>query len=133
MMIQVFAEIPQGIQTAPHELRMAAAGHQVAVREVDLTHVRDKDSLMMAFLSGLALTQSFGRNWDALYDVLTDPQQFSGRLAVVLCDYAHFKKKRAALCSELEGVLLDAQANAAEQGRLLWLLAEEPDSDTRHW
>ena len=30
-------------------------------------------------------------------------------------------------------VLLDAQQAAREQGRRLWLLAEEPDSDTRHW
>lgn len=132
-MIQVFSEAPQGIQAAPHEIRMLAAGHQVAVREVDFSHVRDKDGLMMAFLSGLALTQSFGRNWDALYDVLTDPEQFSGRLAIVLCDYAHFKKRRAALAAELEKVLLDAQQGNAEQGRMLWLLAEERDSDTKHW
>lgn len=132
-MIQVFSEAPRGIQPAPHELRISAAGHQVAVREVDLTNVRDKDGLMMAFLSGLALTQSFGRNWDALYDVLTDPQQFSGRLALVLCDYTHFKKKRPSLCAEMEGVLLDAQANAAEQGRSLWLLAEERETDMKGW
>ncbi|UTA50032.1 barstar family protein [Deinococcus radiodurans] len=52
---------------------MLAAGHQVSVREVVLTGVRDKEALMLAFLSGLGLTHSFGRNWDALYDVLTDP------------------------------------------------------------
>lgn len=132
-MIQVFSEVPQGIQTAPHELRISAAGHQVAVREVDLTHVRDKDSLMMAFLSGLALTQSFGRNWDALYDVLTDPEQVSGRFALVLRDHESFRRRNRHLGAELEGVLLDAQQAAAQQGRLLWLLAEEPDSDTRHW
>ena len=33
-MINVFAAEPEGLQQAPHEIRMLAAGHQVAVREV---------------------------------------------------------------------------------------------------
>ncbi|AXG97832.1 barstar family protein [Deinococcus wulumuqiensis] len=131
-MINVFAAEPEGLQQAPHEIRMLAAGHQVSVREVSLAGVRDKDGLMLAFLSGLGLTQTFGRNWDALYDVLTDPEQVSGRFALVLRDYDSLRRHRH-LCAELEGVLLDAQQAAREQGRRLWLLAEEPDSDTRHW
>ncbi len=127
-MSQIFDGLPSGIQPAPHDCRIIAAGYQVAVREVDLSQVRDKDSLMMAFLSGLALTQSFGRNWDALYDVLTDPQQFSGRLGVVLYDYDHLRRKNPRLCAEMEGVLLDAQRAAAEEGRLLWVLTRESDS-----
>lgn len=132
-MINVFAAEPQGLQQAPHEIRMLAAGHQVSVREVPLSGVRDKDGLMLAFLSGLGLTQSFGRNWDALYDVLTDPEQVSGRFALVLRDYDTLRRRHRPLCAELESVLLDAQQTAHEQGRQLWLLAEEPDSDTRHW
>ncbi|WP_414657134.1 barstar family protein [Deinococcus sp. VB343] len=132
-MINVFAAAPQGVQPAPHEIRMLAAGHQVAVREVSLAGVRDKEGLMLAFLSGLGLTQSFGRNWDALYDVLTDPEQVSGRFALVLRDYDTFRQRQRRLSAELEGVLLDAQQNAQEQGRMLWLLTEEPDADTRHW
>ena len=127
-MIQVFDEVPTGIQHAPHDYRMTAAGYQVAVREVDLSYVRDKESLMMAFLSGLGLTQSFGRNWDAMYDVLTDPEQFPGRLAVVLNDYEHFRRKNPKLCAEMEQVLLDTQKAATDEGRLLWLLAKERDS-----
>ena len=132
-MINVFAAAPQGVQPAPHEIRMLAAGHQVSVREVALGGVRDKEGLMLAFLSGLGLTQSFGRNWDALYDVLTDPEQVSGRFALVLRDYETFRQRQRKLSTELEGVLLDAQQAAQEQGRVLWLLAEEPDADTRHW
>lgn len=131
-MINVFAAEPEGLQQAPHEIRMLAAGHQVSVREVSLAGVRDKDGLMLAFLSGLGLTQTFGRNWDALYDVLTDPEQVSGRFALVLRDHEGLRRHRH-LCAELESVLLDAQQAAREQGRRLWLLAEEPDSDTRHW
>ncbi|EYB66654.1 hypothetical protein DEIPH_ctg079orf0038 [Deinococcus phoenicis] len=132
-MMNVFAEAPQGIQTAPHDPRIVAAGYQVAVREVDLSQVRDKESLMLAFLRGLALTESFGRNWDALYDVLTDPDARPARFALVLCDYGHFRRRQRQLGAELEQVLLGAQRDAAAQGRALWLLAEEPVTDPRHW
>nr|WP_026332167.1 barstar family protein [Deinococcus apachensis] len=132
-MMNVFREAPQGIQTAPHDPRIVAAGYLVSVREVDLSRVRDKESLMLAFLRGLALTESFGRNWDALYDVLTDPNARPARFALVLCDYEHFRKRHRQLGAELERVLLDAQREAAAQGRSLWLLAEERESDPRHW
>ncbi|MEF2277919.1 barstar family protein [Deinococcus sp. YIM 134068] len=132
-MINVFSAPPQGIQTAPHDPRIVAAGYQVSVREIDLSNVRDKEGLMLAVLRGLALTESFGRNWDALYDVLTDPQSRPTRFAVVLCDYEHFRKRNKNLGAELEAVLLDAQRDAARQGRSLWLLAEEPASDPRAW
>ena len=132
-MMNVFAHPPAGLQQAPHEIRMLAAGHQVSVREVVLTGVRDKEALMLAFLSGLGLTHSFGRNWDALYDVLTDPEQRPPRFALVLCDYDVFRRRNRQLSAQLESALLDAQQNVGEQGRMLWLLAEESDKDTRHW
>ncbi|MBX8467390.1 barstar family protein, partial [Deinococcus sp. RIT780] len=74
-MMQVFDTAPQGIQTAPHEPRILAAGHQVSVREINLGGAQDKTTLMLAFLNGLGLRSTFGQNWDALYDVLTDPDQ----------------------------------------------------------
>lgn len=132
-MINVFQQAPQGIQTAPHEPRILAAGHQVAVREVDLEGVGDKEGLMLAFLRGLGLTDHFGRNWDALYDVLTDPDARPARFALVLRDYGHFQTRHRHLGPQLQQVLLDAQAEAAARGRALWLLAEEPDHDPRHW
>nr|WP_246363101.1 barstar family protein [Deinococcus budaensis] len=110
-----------------------AAGHQVAVREVDLEGVADKEGLMLAFLRGLGLTDHFGRNWDALYDVLTDPDARPVRFALVLRDYGHFQARHKQLGPQLQQVLLGAQAEAAARGRSLWLLAEEPDHDTRHW
>ncbi|ACO46250.1 barstar family protein [Deinococcus deserti] len=132
-MIQIFNGPPAGLQVAPHDVRILAAGHQVAVREVDFSKVHDKDSLMLAFLSGLGLTDRFGHNWDALFDVLTDPASTSRRLALVLYDYARFRNRRNNLSAQLESVLIDAQRAAAEQGRDLWLLMEEADSNTRHW
>ncbi|MDB5046919.1 MAG: nuclease inhibitor [Deinococcus sp.] len=132
-MMNVFNAAPEGIQTAPHDMRIVAAGYQVAVREVDLTRVRDKESLMLAFLRGLALTQTFGHNWDALFDVLTDPESRPARFALVLCDYDHFRKRQTKLNAELEAVLLEAQREVAAGGRQLWVLAEEPESDPRRW
>ena len=132
-MINVFQEAPHGIQLAPHEPRILAVGHQVAVREVDLEGVGDKEGLMLAFLRGLGLTDHFGRNWDALYDVLTDPDARPVRFALVLRDYGHFQARHKQLGPQLQQVLLGAQAEAAARGRSLWLLAEEPDHDTRHW
>jgi len=131
-MIQVFNAPPDGLQPAPHDVRVLAAGYQIGVREVSFTGVHDKDSLMMAFLSGLALTERFGRNWDALYDVLTDLQSRPARLALVLCDYAEFHRRHPPLAAQLEAVLLDAQRTLAGQGRDLWLLIEERDSDLSH-
>ena len=132
-MMQIFGGPPDGLQSAPHDVRIIAAGHQVAVREVNFSTVHDKDSLMLAFLAGLGLTDRFGHNWDALYDVLTDPESTRKRLALVLYDYARFRSRRANLCAQLESVLFDAQRTAAEQDRDLWLLIEEADSDPRHW
>lgn len=126
-MINVFAVSPQGIQPAPHDIRVLAAGYQIAVREVKLDQVRDKEALMLAFLAGLGLNQAFGRNWDALYDSLTDPEQISDRFALVLTDYYHFKRKNGRLSRELEEILINAQTEAAQQERLLWLLANESD------
>lgn len=128
-MIQVFSAAPDGLQPAPPDLRILAAGHQIGVREVGFSAVHDKDTLMLAFLSGLGLTEHFGRNWDALYDVLTDPQAMPARLALVLCDFGRFRPRHPHLGAQLEAVLLDAQRTLAAQGRDLWLLVEARDSD----
>jgi RNAse (barnase) inhibitor barstar len=129
--ILIFDEVPHGIQVAPHDPRVIAAGYQVAVREVNFGGAHDKASVMQAFHAGLGLSQAFGRNWDALYDVLSDPEVWPAKLAVMLCDYEHFRARHARLAGELEDVLLDAQAEAARQQRRLWLLTSQPDSDAQ--
>ena len=128
-MTQIFDDEPSGLQAAPRDPRIMAAGHQVGVREVNFGAVHDKDTLMLAFLSGLALAHSFGRNWDALYDLLSDPALWPGKFALLLCDYARFRARHPHLSAELERVLIDAQAEATTQSRKLWLLIEELESD----
>ncbi len=132
-MMQVFDQAPEGIQKAPHEPRILAAGYQVALREVGFSDVHDKESLMLAMLRGLALTDSFGHNWDALYDVLTDPGARQTKLGLLLRDFEYFCQRHPQLSAELERVMLDAQRDAAEHGRQLWLLTEELESDPKNW
>ena len=127
--MSVFDDPPQGIQSAPAEPRMVAAGAQVRLREVTLSGVQDKDDLMLAFANDLALNASFGRNWDALYDVLSDPDTAPPRLALVLCDYPDFERRHAKLAAELRQVLLDAQAALAGAQKSLWLLSDLPENE----
>ena len=44
-----------------------------------------------------------------------------------------FRRRHPHLATELERTLLDAQTNASEQDRSLWLLIEEPDYDPNGW
>ena len=127
--MSIFDGPPQGIQPAPAEPRLAAAGAQVRLREVTLSAVQDKSDLMLAFANDLALDASFGRNWDALYDVLSDPDVAPPRLALVLCDYPDFERRHARLAAELRQVLLDAQNALAGAGKALWLLSDLPESE----
>jgi RNAse (barnase) inhibitor barstar len=67
---------------APHALRRAAERQGLSWREIDLSAVHDKRSLMTAFAQGLRLPVGFGGNWDALADVLHDQVTPNG---VCLC------------------------------------------------
>lgn len=127
--MSIFDDPPQGVQPAPAEPRLLAAGAQVRLREVTLSNVQDKGDLMLAFAGDLDFSFSFGRNWDALYDVLSDPDTAPPRLALVLCDYPDFERRHARLAAELRQVLLDAQQALAGAGKMLWLLSELPESE----
>ncbi len=126
--MSLFDHPPEGIQLAPAEPRLAAAGAQVRLREVDLGRVQDQNDLMLAFANDLCISAAFGRNWNALYDVLSDPQSAPDRLALVLCDYPTFERHHAKLAAELKRVLLGAQQVLTAQGKALWVLSDLPDS-----
>ena len=84
---------------------------------------------MLAFANDLTLNSSFGRNWDALYDVLSDPEAMPDKLALVLCDYPDFQRHHARLAAELSHVLQEAQNALAASGKALWLLWDLPESE----
>ncbi|WP_328971341.1 barstar family protein [Streptomyces sp. NBC_00239] len=71
----------------PQPLAPALAAAREAGRTVvvlDLDGVRTKAALMERCARALELPQWFGRNWDALADVLTDPSWFPAQDARVL-------------------------------------------------
>ncbi|MGA4542150.1 barstar family protein [Uniformispora flossi] len=53
-------------------LTASARTHGWSSTVVDLRDARDKAGAMDAFAAGLSLPAYFGRNWDALWDCLTD-------------------------------------------------------------
>jgi RNAse (barnase) inhibitor barstar len=55
-------------------------GHDVRV----VSGGEDKESVLDAFATGLALPDWFGRNWDALLDALRDLDPAGGRAGVAL-------------------------------------------------
>lgn len=86
------ADLPPGV----HRLRSTEPTSEVtellaragwSVRVVDLAVAPDKAAIMDAFAAALELPSWFGRNWDALADVLRDlgwwPPGRRGRLMVV--------------------------------------------------
>ncbi len=125
----LFQTAPDGLQPAPQDARTLAAGQQITTHEVELALVEDKDNLMTALVTGLGLRSTFGHNWDALYDVLTDPAELPEKSAILLRHHEQFRQRHTRLCQQLEGVLLDAQAGNREQGRQLWLLTEPRDPE----
>ena len=88
--------IPDALPPGVHRLRSREATSSVvdrlgrdgwAVSVVDLADAADKAAIMDAFSVGLGLPEWFGRNWDALTDVLRDlgwwPAGRRGRVIVI--------------------------------------------------
>lgn len=92
----------------------------VAHYTLNLSGIDSKAELMAALQETLALPEHFGRNWDALYDLLTD---LNTDMALTVQEQAVFAHHHAELWEALWGVLQDAQAFLARQGVQLWLLA----------
>ena len=112
---------PDGFQQAPADPQLLAAGAGAALRQLDLTGVDGKADLMRQLARDLTLPAHFGHNWDALYDVLSDP---GAMRATVLClrGWATFQARHAELADTLKGVLIDAQDALAGAGIPLWVL-----------
>jgi RNAse (barnase) inhibitor barstar len=64
-----------GIYQTPADgssVRQHFAGSGAACFDIDLARARTKEQLLDAFAAGLSFPATFGRNWDALADVLQD-------------------------------------------------------------
>jgi Barstar (barnase inhibitor) len=127
--VSVFEHLPNGIQSTFSGLRERAEHAGVALHEIDLVGLHSKHGLMDVFAASLDLGEYFGHNWDALYDVLADPQFFDNaagpaRRALLLIGLADFEERCPELSEQLRSVLLDAQAALAQAHQSLWLLSD---------
>ncbi|WP_293910267.1 barstar family protein [Deinococcus sp.] len=122
--MNLFERAPDGIQIAPAGVRERAGHAGVELHEIELTSLHNKHGLMNAFASSLELGEDFGHNWDALYDVLADPEVGHSRRALLLTGLENFTERCPELAEELTSVLLDAQVALAEVHQSLWLLRD---------
>ncbi|GGQ94936.1 barstar family protein [Deinococcus ruber] len=108
---------PTGFQTAPTDLNALPADLQT----LDLNSIDSKAELMHALAYTLHLPPHFGHNWDALYDLLSDPDARTSA-ALHLTHWGEFQARRPDLAGPLRSVLLDAQEALHAAGISLWLL-----------
>ncbi|MER5397184.1 barstar family protein [Streptomyces sp. NPDC002599] len=88
-----------------------SAGWQVT--ELDLTGVHDKGAFMARCVRDLGLPEWFGRNWDALGDVLGDPDwgpASPGRL-IVVTGWRPYARARPDEWETVQGVLAAASGH----------------------
>lgn len=126
-MNEFFGDPPVGFVTGGVDTRLEAAAAEVRCWPVDLGGVAEKQELMAMLADDLELPSWFGRNWDALIDVLSDPEQVGERAALLFSGRATLAEKQPALASLLNRVLLETQLRAAATGGALWLVDVPPD------
>lgn len=130
--LDVFAQPASGIQDAPHDPRLSAAGHQVGLRAVRLKCAEDRRSLSQELMLGLSVPPDAVESWDSLITALTSPSQ-PDRFGILLLGYRDFRYRLPQLSDEMDRALLTAQQMVAEQGKSLYLLAAYPESDPTHF
>ena len=94
--------------------REAAREAGLALLEVSLEGVADKDALLQRFAASLAFPEWFGANWDALEDCLTD---FTWHEAAGYALLLHGADGLAQRCPDDYGVLIDVLGASAQYWR----------------
>jgi RNAse (barnase) inhibitor barstar len=113
--------VPDGLQPAPADPRALADSLDATLLTLRLDGVQGRPALMQQLSHDLKLPRHFGRNWDALYDILADPE-YMEPCVVHLVGYTDFLVREHELAARLEGVLLDAQTALADSDIPLWVL-----------
>lgn len=70
--------------STPQEIRNEARRNSLHLVEINLTGCYDKKTVMQRFSDTLSLPATFGRNWDALLDVLRDLQAANNEQKLIL-------------------------------------------------
>ncbi|MDQ2675494.1 MAG: barstar family protein [Actinomycetota bacterium] len=78
------------------------------VVELDGGEIADRDDLMEALANALGLPEWFGRNWDALSDVLHDPELRGEAATLVVSDATALWREHPRMAGTLVEVWLDA-------------------------
>ncbi|ADY26537.1 hypothetical protein Deipr_1393 [Deinococcus proteolyticus MRP] len=131
-MLDVFSQPASGIQDAPHDPRLSAAGHQVGLRAVRLNCAGDRHTLSQELMLGLSISLEAVQSWDSLFEALTAPGQ-PERFGILLLGYRDFRFQHPQLSDELDRTLVAAQQALAAQGKALYLLAAYPETDPTHF
>ena len=91
-----FAARHSGVYRTPqdmHLMRQAAARLGIAVFDVGLARVSDKDGFLAACATALKFPHTFGQNWDAFADCVQDLSWHAARSYVIhLQDAADFAR-----------------------------------------
>ena len=84
----------------------AADGYGVVA--IDGGEIADRDDLIEALADALALPDWFGRNWDALDEVLHDPTARNEAVTLVVSDATAFWREHPRMAGTLVEVWLDS-------------------------
>ena len=127
---QVFADITRsGVYHLPatkaSKAHVAAKALNYAVFQVDLAAVRSKKALLVKLAHSMNFPDEFGHNWDALADVLGDPEWQSAAGWLVMLQHAERIQQNS---PEDFLVALDIFAAAADEwrnrGKACWCLID---------
>lgn len=107
---------------AAEPLRAAAAHAGLKLATVDLAKAKDKATLFAEIDRALALPGHFGRNWDALADVLEDRDWLGKHGRVVLLAHAGaYRKDHPTDAHMLEEILGEASEFWQERHVPFWV------------
>jgi len=117
------------------EVERAAKDAGLALFRIDLAHAPDKKTFLDQIARALSFPKSFGHNWDALNDSLTDLESKSG--FVLLFEHGEsFCSKRNREFENAESVLSSAAEYWKGEGKPFWVLFElstKTDCDLPKW
>ena len=102
----------------------AAVSHaKIRYLDVDLSHADDKATLFAALATGLKLPEYFGKNFDALADVLEDRDWLGKRgCAIRLAHATHYRKTHPNDWRTLEEILSEASTFWRDRHLPFWVL-----------
>jgi RNAse (barnase) inhibitor barstar len=103
----------------PDEVERAAEDAGLAVFRIDLTGSHNKKSFLERIAQALRFPKSFGHNWDALNDSLTDLEWLPSNAGYVLI----FENVEP-FYSDAEPVLSSAAEYWKDEGKPFWALFE---------